>query len=492
MAQSGRTKWPHGSRNTYKRNQDPQSPKWVKTGPQTGAKMADGDRERDPDCANNSSGEESSDREISTASVISDCSLRKPNPRTQKEYVDCRHGHPNGPGGNHLDNRGLDGHPTPRFSIERSSLLTNKAAEKLEDFLSKELGARGENHAACRYENTDGHRRHHRRDHADPKGMSRRPTCVQSSSRIGDMVESPLGVRQDLSPWHLWQNLGGKRQGSEGFLWKREGSGHSTAVSGSTRILPRCQINHVQHCQACQAYNRDQPSVPYENCWSPLSEEDHAGGADRQDKQPEAPSSRQQVSDRLSKVQRWLEQTSAEPDPLNMRVQPPAVPGTPGWCHACASTNQKDEDLWGREGVVRDCWRSGTAAEMRPRQTRHLGENHHHHRQPSMWILPCDDTSTSPSTCNCPFCERQRPRAQLVSSNVQPDLSANEVARRLQAENRIAQIVEAFERRTLREAKRTEKRGGRVTTVVSEAKRGQRSRSTAKAHKSHPTEKERH
>ncbi|XP_042309978.1 uncharacterized protein LOC121923527 [Sceloporus undulatus] len=496
MAQSGCMNWDHGSRNTCKRNQELQNPNWVKKGLELGVNMADDDWETDPDYVNNGSGE-SGDREISTASIISDlsrsirdCSLGQLNPRT-KEYIDYQRHSCQVSGENPLKNRYPNEHPAPGFSIERSSLFTHNAAEKLETFLSEKLHSWG-SHAPCQSKNMESRQRHHRKGH--PEGMTERLTHVQltdgigNTKRIGDTCH--LGAFQD--PWHLQQNLGGKRWASEGLLWKREGSGPSTAVSSSARILPQCRISHIQRCHACQAFNQDQPPVPYENCWTPLREEDHGSMADCQEKEPAAPSSRQQVSDRLSKVQRWLEQTPVErppgPDLLRHRNQRPDIPG---WCHDYTSLNQKDGDLWARE--IRNCRRPGAAAEMRPRWTRHQGENHnhHHHHQPSVQILPCDDGSISPPTCNCLFCEQQRPRAQLVSGKVQPDLSVEEVAQRLQAENRISRIVEAFERRTLREAKRMEKRGGRVTATVSEPKRVQRS-SSAKAHKSHLSAKERH
>ncbi|XP_042321535.1 uncharacterized protein LOC121929737 [Sceloporus undulatus] len=546
MAQSGYMSGTHRSPNACKHKQDHRRLDGVRQGPQLGANAVDDDWETDPDYVNNGGSRRSGDHAISTASIIADLSrairdgsLGKSSWHSKKEYANLQ-GHHRGykrSEGNYLEDRHtlprLHGDPAPGASIERPSLINRNTAEKLDSFFSEKLRVWGSDTAqrSDTYENTEGaheerdvHRRHNGKGHASPDEASMRRTHGWVTDGSGDTVAEyprssremcdPPAVCQDAGLWHPWHSLTGKGRALEGPLSKQEGSRPSTTVSSSARILPRCRISHVQRCRACQAFNQNQPTPPYENCWTTLQEEDQGGLSDPHQKERTPPSSfRQQISDRLSKVQHWLEQTPVERPrgPDHWRQQRHSIrhqlnPEAQAWCPVYAPQGLKEGDLWGRAGDARASRRLDPVAETRHVWETHLGETPHCH-QPVAQILPCEDASTSPATCTCLFCEEQRPGTRLVTDKTRPDPSAAEVSLRLQSENRISRIVEAFERRTLREAKmaeqerafestrqrdlerrEVEKRRGRGPKAGRDPKRGHCSSST-RAHKSHPKEK---
>lgn len=107
--------------------------------------------------------------------------------------------------------------------------------------------------------------------------------------------------------------------------------------------------------------------------------------------------------------------------------------------------------------------------------------------QPVARILACDDGRRSPATCSCLFCERQRPRATSGAGRKGPDPSAEEVAVQLQAENRVPRIVEAFERRSLREAKRAAwERAFQPTRQREPERRAKTAKPQGEARRGHP------
>ncbi|KAH0617301.1 hypothetical protein JD844_015338 [Phrynosoma platyrhinos] len=476
MAQSGYIRGSHSSPNVCKCKQDHRRLDGVRQGPCPGANAVDDDWETDSDYVNNGSSRWSGDHEISTASIIADFSrairegsLGRSSWHSKKEYADlqghhrgCKHSE-----GNYLEDHHplprLHGHVAPGPSIDRTSLFHRNTAEKLDSFFSERLRVWGSDTAqqSATHEKTEGaqeerdvHRRHNGKGHTNPKEASMRQTHGWMTDGSGDTVaECPQSSRETCHPhvvcqgtglWHPWHSLTGKGRASEGPLSKQEGSRPSTTMSSSARILPRCRISHVQRCRACQAFNQNQPASPYENCWTTLQEEDQGVLSDPLQKERTPPSSaRQQISDRLSTVQHWLERTPVE--------RPPGP------------------DPWRRQ--------------------RHSVQR------------------TSPATCACLFCEEQRPRTRLVTGKTRPDPSADEVSHQLPEENRISGIVEAFERWTLQEAKmaeqerafeserqrdlerrKAEKRRGRGPKAGRDPKRDHRSSST-KAHKSHSKKK---
>ncbi|XP_070605413.1 uncharacterized protein [Erythrolamprus reginae] len=364
-------------------------------------------------------------------------------------------------------------HSSPSLGIERSSLFHRNAAEKLDTFFSEKLKAWASDSA--RLSDTEGAQEeppssgpawrasqngpatHQQRVGGQkPRRAVHGNLPTEQADSFGDNY-GPRCKRWQRCPEH---RAAGKGQASDGLSHPQEGSRLSTSASSSARILPQCRISHIQRCRACQAFNQDKPAGKG-GVWAPLQEEE--GGTSTSlspQKDRTQPHGQPQVPDRIAKVQRWLEQTPLDSQPAPHRSQEKhrtanrARPGTQGQrpLYGCAAQRQGETRT---PEVAGDHQNRGVPAEARrPRKSRH-GEHPKH--PPAAHLLPFDDASTSPATCSCLFCERQRPHGQLVSGKEGPDLSAEQVAARLQAENRVPRIVEAFERRSLREAKIAER-----------------------------------
>nr|XP_008120970.1 PREDICTED: uncharacterized protein LOC100560209 isoform X1 [Anolis carolinensis] len=283
--------------------------------------------------------------------------------------------------------------------------------------------------------------------------------------------------RENPGLCHLRHSLTGKGRASEGLRRKQDGSRPSVAVSSSARILPQCQLSHVQRCRACQAFNRDQN----ENGWAPLQEEGPVGASEAHRNVRTSLS-----SERLGKVQHWLEQTWEErpPEP-DCRRLPKQRTQRPELCPAYGG--QKERETWSRDAG--DDRRVDSTVDTRHRWRSHPGEN----CQAPARMVPRGDASPSPATCTCLFCEQQRPRATLVSGKNQRDPSVAEVAVLLQAEKRVPRIVEAFERRTRWEAKMAQEEQAFMPTgrrEMDKPTRGHRRSSSAVAHRAHGREEE--
>ncbi|XP_078249225.1 uncharacterized protein LOC144589121 [Pogona vitticeps] len=394
---------------------------------------------------------------------IQDCNLGTSTPPARADHAGCQrhcqgckysaHSHVSLPKGH----RGVP--PCPhtrsrtRLGIERSSIFDCNAVEKLDAFFSEKLKGWGRNAVplpdSCETTEAppEATRDHSRAQNntgkgeaaAEGKGRKQKPGWA-THGRGKRGAEPAWHSPENDSPVvlhnphlrHLQPNTAGRGEHSGGLLSKHR---PSPAVYGSARILPQCRISHVQRCTACQAFNRDLPA-PYGNCWAPRKEEGQ-GGASAPHRVPRTgPSSLHPVSDRLSKVQQWLEQTLADAPPGHPRPQPHGAWGSP---------DLKEGARWGRAKDAGD-WRG----QEPPAESRHRRKSPPEEPQPAARILACDERSTSPATCSCLYCEQQRPRARLVSGKMRADPSAEEVAVQLQAENRIPRIVEAFERRSSR------------------------------------------
>ncbi|XP_053251666.1 uncharacterized protein LOC128417266 [Podarcis raffonei] len=485
-----------------------------------GAEEEEDDWETDHDYVNNAS-RPWGDREISTASIISElsrsireCSLGKPNPPRRTDHADCQshlrgckdpvRNRPKDPEG-HQPPMCPHVRSSPSLGIERASLFNRNAAEKLDTFFSQKLKARLSDRCGdlgTPQEDPTDPWRDPRKEHAGPERNCRRQDHSRATQGRGDATH-PHGCHPCPRP--LRHCLTGKGGAPERIYWRQESSRPSTAVSSSARILPRCRISHVQSCTACQAFNRDTPAgmeTLQESGWSLPEGKERAGLSAPRQRERTGPPCRRQVPDRFLKVQQWLEETPAEDPPSHPRQQGRGAghrgsPGTLGWPPAYGSLDQKERDSWGEAG---GCPSLDPTADIRHRMKSHQEEDPTHQ---ASGLHTCDDASTSPATCSCLFCEQQRPRATLVSGKKKPDPSAEEVAVQLQAENRIPRIVEAFERRSLREAKIVERekaylsarqreleKRARASKARGNARRGHHQASGTKARKSHAKEEE--
>ncbi|KAL8181462.1 UNVERIFIED_CONTAM: hypothetical protein K2H54_002636 [Gekko kuhli] len=444
----------------------------------------DDDWETDPDYVNDDSRQRGG-RRVSTASIISDlsrsirdCSLRRPVSHNQKEPADRLHSEKESAW---MPTKDPEGHraplcpqvrSSPSLGIERSSVFNRNAAETLDTFFSEKLKAWASDDAPLSdsYENMEAPpkpaspgkgRRRTEKTHAGPERTGRRQHPCHPIPARGMVVE------RACSSWDNYQQDTYYDQGlrheaplSRGPEERQGGRRPSTAASSSARILPQCRISHVQSCGACQAFNRELPAGTetfYEECWSRSCPEDGDGGTRK--KRTGTSSQR-----RLSKVQQWLAQTPVEepPGPPKAEKQAGVVlesPRAPRRCTACGSLGPKEGDPWGRAGDGGDRWSPEDQADPRHGRKPHKARRPGH--QPVARIVTCDDTSASPAECSCLFCERQKARAGAIPANREGkkgmDPSAQEVAVQLQAENRLPRIVEAFERRSLREAKMAER-----------------------------------
>ncbi|KAJ6661455.1 hypothetical protein lerEdw1_014364 [Lerista edwardsae] len=461
MAQHGHI-WGRRSPNTC-RNRDHRRPDCSRLFPHGTAE--DDDWETDPYYINPGPGQgfQWAQREISTASIISDlsksirdCSLRKSSPDSKKDGADRLQGRQDSAWSPGKDPEGhrpplcSKVHSSPSLGISRSSVFRSNAAETLDTFFSEKLrtwASDGAQLSDC-YENVEslqeepGSRRRSQRGAEKERTRPGRTSRGQDHSRATpareDVVGHSCGSRDHCDPGachsQCLRTLTGK---GEAPPHAQEGSRLSTPVTHSTRILPQCQISHLQSCRACQAFNQVLPAgqeSPLENgC---RGQEGARDGGSRKRRT----GSSSQRPDQLSKVQQWLEQTPVE--------QPPARPRPQRHKGAHRSLDLAERDSWDRDGTPE------SPAEARRRRRTHREENPNH--QPVARILACDDARRSPAACSCLFCERQRPRAKPGAGRKGPDPSAEEVAVQLQAENRVPRIVEAFERRSLREARRAE------------------------------------
>ncbi|XP_025028587.1 uncharacterized protein LOC112541799 [Python bivittatus] len=546
MAHSGRPRGPHSaSPSRSRRDQLGASPgRQLPCGAED-----DEDWETDPDYVHDAS-RPWREREISTTSIISDLSrsirdisLGKSSPHSAKDGAD-RQNHPlvyRDPGGKHA--KAVEGHrpplcphvhSSPSLGIERSSLFNRNAAEKLDTFFSEKLKAWASDTArlsdteAAQEEPTSSNTpwrtaKKGPADHEQAAGRHNHRWAAHGRGNVG--AQQANSSRDYYDPGrdphlrHPRHRAEGKGEASEGLLRRQEGSGPSTNVGSSARILPQCRISHVRHCRACQAFNQDGPAGKH-RVWAPLQEEEGAGGSVPPRKDRTQPPGQQQVPDRISKVQRWLEKTPLGPQPAPLwqqqkhRIPNLASPEAQRPLPAYGSPAQREGGPWSQAlGAAGDHQSRGVPAEARllrrsetmvesvrvrlrgfhrvllfvdasagplpacpaqwllpsPRRSpllaapaRHPATSPPFPTQPAARIVSCDDASTSPATCSCLFCERQRPRAQLVAGQDEPDPSAEAVAARLQAENRVPRIVEAFERRSLREAKIAERERARA------------------------------
>ncbi|KAM6454180.1 uncharacterized protein PHA67_013529 [Liasis olivaceus] len=493
MAHSGHPEGPHSASLSRSRRDQP--------GASPGRQLPcgaedDEDWETDPDYVHDAS-RPWRECEISTTSIISDLSrsirdisLGKSSPHSAKDGAD-RQSHPlvyRDPGGKHA--KAVEGHrpplcphvhSSPSLGIERSSLFNRNAAEKLDTFFSEKLRAWASDTArlsdteAAQEEPTSSNTpwrtaKKGPADHEQAAGRHNHRWAAHGRGNVG--AQQVTSSRDNYDPGrdpHLRRprhRAEGKGEASEGLLRRQEGSGPSTNVGSSARILPQCRISHIQRCRACQAFNQDGPAGKHRT-WAPLQEEEGAGASVPPRKDRTQPPGQQQVPDRISKVQRWLEQTPLGPQPAPLRQQQKhripnlASPEAQRQLPAYGSPAQREGGPWSQAlGAAGDHRSWGVPAEARLLRRSHHEESPKH--LPAARILSCDDASPSPATCSCLFCERQRPRAQLLAAQDGPDPSAEEVAARLQAENRVPRIVEAFERRSLREAKIAERARARA------------------------------
>ncbi|XP_077209621.1 uncharacterized protein LOC143845253 [Paroedura picta] len=426
----------------------------------------DEDWETDPDYINNAS-RPHGEQAVSTASIISDlsrsirdCSLRRS--VSHKKESDRHQSHLRSyKDSTRIPAKDPEGHraplcpqvcSSPSLGIERSSVFNRNAAETLDTFFSKKLKAWAGEEAQLSdsYENMEApqvpaspsqSRRRPETARVGPERTSRRQNPSRPGPARGVVVDWPC------SSWGHYEPSTYYGQG------RQDGRRPSSSVSSSARILPQCRISHVQSCGACQAFNRELPAEKeafYEDHWPPWHGEDGDRGPGRNRR---GASSQQ----RLAKVQQWLEQTPVD-EPLKAERDLASPPG-PGRGGASSSRQPKEGPPWGRAGDAGAPCSGENRAEPRHRRKPHKARSPG--RQPVARIVPCNDTSPSPAECSCLFCERQKARAKRTPAKREgqkgTDPSAQEVAVQLQAEDRVPRIVEAFERRSLREAKRAER-----------------------------------
>ncbi|XP_053098650.1 uncharacterized protein LOC128322012 [Hemicordylus capensis] len=483
-----------GSPNTCRDRGDHRRPGRAKPLPRDAAE--DDDWETDPDYVHDASrpgGHQRAAREISTTSIISDlsrairdCSLATSSPQSKKEPAGhqsplpgCQDAGQSWAKKPPRERHRQQARSSPGLGIERCSVFNRNAVETLDNFFSGKLKAWASDTAQLSdgYENMEALQEEPPGHSTPPRGAGkaqaggagrtgRKPSHSRGPQARGEVAGRPSRSREQSGPppgaccgQCLGPGLVGKGEASPAALPRRpEGSRPSTSVSSSARILPQCRIAHVQSCRACQVFNQDPPAGREEA----LCYEDSSGGGPppRQEggrdglpaarrKGRTGASSQRPLPDRLSKVQQWLEQTPVErpaglTPPQKLEGTRLAASDRPGRGAAYGRLHPKEGDAWDS---------LEPPAEARHTRKTHRGRNPN--QQPVARILACDDTSTSPATCSCLYCEHQRPCAQPGKQG--PDPSPEEVAVQLQAENRVPRIVEAFERRSLREAKRAER-----------------------------------
>ncbi|XP_075776050.1 uncharacterized protein LOC142826897 [Pelodiscus sinensis] len=364
-------------------------------------------------------------------------------------------------------------HSSAGTGIERGSVFECNAAETLDTFFYEKLKACEEAppapgparpdsgsyeneepgpEAAASSEGPTGHQggapqdrgRRHRRSHPAQRGRE----VLQQLPRPGD-VPSPSACTRSL----------GLGQPGAGPVAGLGCSSPCLDAGGPPQILPRCVIAHLQSCMACQQFNQSQQAWPgeratYENSWGPREEE----GAPRR-RARSALSSHRQLHQRLCQVQKWLEQSAPQepllcPGPEPLRAPSPAAPS---WFYPCDSyrtLDRKEEGAWRRregDGDLRSCKQPAEPqAAHGGRRGKSDAGNATHHQEPSAATVPR-------GVCSCLFCEPQQGspgaapgrRRGAHARTAQPGAAAQ-----LQAESRVQRIVEAFERRSRREAKR--------------------------------------
>lgn len=259
-------------------------------------------------------------------------------------------------------------HSSPDLGIERSSVFNRNAAETLDTFFSEKLKAWSSDTAQLSdsYENMDvvpEASASHPPKIAEKGGGKRRSRPKTHSRAVqtrGEGAECTCSCRDNCAPdTYYGQCLRqrhhhplGKGEAAAGPLWRQEDSSPSTAVGSSARILPQCRVIHIQSCRACQEFNQEQPAgqeALYENGWMPLCQEDQGGRTSAHHKGRKGSSSQQQLPDRLSKVQQWLEQTPVQEPPLqNREATHLACTEAPGWCPVYGPLDQKTGDPCGR------------------------------------------------------------------------------------------------------------------------------------------------
>lgn len=322
---------------------------------------------------------------------IRDCTLRKSSPSSKKDYTgqSCSKDSAWKPGQDPAGPRSplySQVRSSPSLGIERSSVFHCNAAETLDTFFSEKLRTWGEDAAQLSdcYENVESlqeeprcQRRPQRRaemEHARTSQTSRGKDHSRTTQARGDVVRHSCGSQDHYDPgMHCGQSpmthkrhLSGKGEASEGPAHTQEGSRLSTPVTTSTRILPQCQITHIQSCRDCQAFNQDLPTgkeTLYGNCgWGPLQE----GARDAMStmcrkRRTESSSHR---PDQLSKVEQWLEQTPVE--------EPPSQPRTQKHKGVHRSLDPTERGPWDRGGSPEP------PAETRRGRKTHRGENPNH------------------------------------------------------------------------------------------------------------------
>ncbi|XP_039379373.1 uncharacterized protein LOC120397500 isoform X1 [Mauremys reevesii] len=240
-------------------------------------------------------------------------------------------------------------------------------------------------------------------------------------------------------------------------------------AGGPPRILPHCVIAHLQSCLACQRFNQSLQAWPgeeaaYQNSWAPREEE----SAPSRRARSAAPSQRQ-LRQRLSEVQKWLEQFPAEEPSLCPGPETHRAPSRFYVCDSCRNLDQKEGGTWRRLEWDRDPGSLKQPAEPRAARGSRRGKSEAGsppHRQPvarSLGHQELNAATVPQGTCSYLFCERQRRglgcepgwRRGGHASESWPGAcsAAEDASAKLQAESRVQRIVEAFERRSRREAK---------------------------------------
>ncbi|CAM5115325.1 unnamed protein product [Natator depressus] len=307
-----------------------------------------------------------------------------------------------------------------------------------------------------------------RRSHTRQRNRRRDSGGLQRLPSSGD-APNPAAFDRSLGPFQPGDRTAAG-PGWEEPAHRRGCSRPCLEAGGPPRILPHCVIAHLQSCTACQQFNHSLQAWPgeeatYENSWAPREEE----SAPSRRARSAAPSQRQ-LRQRLSEVQKWLEQSMAEepslcPGPETHRAPSPVAPG---WFYACESyrnLGQKEGGTWRRLERDGDPGNRKEPAEWGSRRGKREAGNPPHH-QPVARGLGHEElnAATVPQgTCSCLFCEPQRHgpgsepgrrRGDHANESRPGTCSATEAAAaKLQAESRVQRIVEAFERRSRREAK---------------------------------------
>lgn len=263
-------------------------------------------------------------------------------------------------------------------------MFRSNAAETLDTFFSEKLrtwASDGGQLSDC-YENMESlqeepssRRRSQRgaeKERARTGWTSRGQDHSRATQAREDVVGHSCGSRDHSDPGACYsqclRTLTGK---GEAPTRRQEGSRISTPVTNSTRILPQCQISHLQSCRACQAFNQGLPGgkeTLFENCCRGQEGARDGGSAAGRKRRTGSSSQR---PDQLSKVQQWLEQSPGE--------QPPAQPRPQGHKGTHGS----------RDLVERDSWDQGRSpeppAEARRRRRAHREEDPDHQVRVKAW-----------------------------------------------------------------------------------------------------------